>query len=400
MEEYRDNNNDGVVDVKYTNTLDANGHVIEQAKDVNNDGVVDKVERYTLDAQGRPEFIYVDNGANNVVDRIEGVTRNANGHIIQRDYYIGDTITTTPNAVRTYEVDANGQVLKEFNDSNADGQVDSIVSYVKDVYGLNVEVQTDTNADGAVDRLTTYTYDTNGNVLSYQGGDTVKHELNELGFPTVSHVFDTSGKTALYDMYKTYNNLNQLVRVVYDYNFNGPEDDKYYENYKYDSVYGYLERTWGTNFQGDVSGPEIYHRDGLGNLLYVQYSSGGTEELTTPIYAMSFGIWNGAGALDHTEDFTTWTPERLNEFQNGLSLLMLSNDSASTTITLDKNVIDKMAASSLTITGDNHDTVILKGLTASDNTSTTSEHNIYTFTADDGSAYELKIENDINVVFS
>jgi YD repeat-containing protein len=113
----------------------------------------------------------------------------------------------------TYTYDANGNVLSEEGDHNADGTVDSRTTYTYDANGNLLSEEWDGNADGTVHRRVTYTYDADGNLLTYESDSGADGTVDE----RYTYTYDANGNllTEEHD-YGADGTVDQRRRYTYD----------------------------------------------------------------------------------------------------------------------------------------------------------------------------------------
>ncbi|MCP4488050.1 MAG: hypothetical protein GY820_12130 [Gammaproteobacteria bacterium] len=102
----------------------------------------------------------------------------------------------SPDNIRTYTYDANGNLLTESYDDDADGSLDSIDTYTYDANSNLLTESYDDDADGSSDGIETYTYDTNGNRLTYSYDMNGDGSLDEI--KTYTYTYDANGNILTY----------------------------------------------------------------------------------------------------------------------------------------------------------------------------------------------------------
>lgn len=170
ISEFKDNNVDGIYEVRESKVLNANGKVVETQLDYTNDGKVDKVTENTLNAKGeviKSEYYNQAGDGTKTYTGKDEYTLDSNGYQIAKSKYAASGVLLS---TETYKNDTNGKILEKRVDTNADGLVDKTY-----VYNLDP-------TNGQVSRKTVYSGD-------YKEGISLAEKYtvygrNELGYVT------------------------------------------------------------------------------------------------------------------------------------------------------------------------------------------------------------------------
>ena len=364
-----------------------------------------------MNALGQISKKYIDATNDGTVDKVEVYTRNPNGDITETKVYLGKTADGLPGSIIRYEYDNNGRVVKNLKDTDANGTYNSIEKVTRDVYGNALKIESDSNGDGTYESAKLYTYDSQGKQLTYvvdktnngktQDDTSYEYEFDSQGRISISHV---TTPTSSYDTINHYDGSNRLVRQEFDYKKDGFGVGDAAEVREFNNL-DYITKIYRESYEGVKGTITTYDRSANGEvtLSYLDYTHSNPKAGNQ----LHFGWWGGVNTVNHQEDMTNWSNEKLQKFGKSLSQIQLSDPSYISELTLDKATIEKIAfkptsgtSLNLRINGDSTDTVTLKH--ASDftkaDTSNVAGFDKYTYTDSAGETQNLYIDSDIHVV--
>lgn len=161
-----------------------------------------------------------------------------------------------------------------------------------------------------------------------------------------------------YHKWITFDEYNREAELKQDNDGDGvvsSSTDQIIKYISYDSVWG--DKKLITEIYDGSSKLTSYNThqyDALGNLTLKQAFWGQKNEVDV----LEFGEWGGFYTTNHTEDLTKWSETELTKL-NGLRYVVLSSPAFSSTLILNKGVLEKIAPQKevLIIRGDATDTV-------------------------------------------
>ena len=452
--------------------LNSAGYITQTETDVTNDGKVDKVTLYTLDVHGNvlQKLDYnrsydVQGIATDTLVQKEVYGLNSLGNTVSMTRYMGTN--TTPTVIETYELNALGQSTKALIDNYGDNVIDRAEIYTLDANGYRTKMENDIGNDGSINSNTIYHRDAIGRVvesITTEGSSVSRtvYELDNYGNSLVTKTYAGSSKIPNGIYTRTYNALSQVDTLVYDRTGNGltRDDTKYtytYDEqgrkdvevryraindqklrtvfYKYDDNNLVIERFEDLDGNGIIDSERdlknyLSHdsiwfvvnrevatdgKDAPIRTTYLEHNDSGIVVRSLidtgskgNIDRLDFGTLGGDYTVNHQENFTQWSIDRLTRIK-GLNQIVLSNTNYQTEITLDQATIGKIAptgtvsstASALTISGDTTDTVNLEGSGFTKLTTTytngTDTFDMYSTTVNN-TTYTLFIDNDVNTI--
>ncbi len=452
--------------------MDSAGYTIQTETDVTNDGSIDKVSTYTLNEKGNilQKLDYnrsydVQGIATDTLVQKEVYGLNSLGNTVSMTRYMGTN--TTPTVIETYEVNALGQRTKALIDNYGDNIIDRAEIYTLDTNGYRTKMENDVGNDGSINSNTIYHRDAIGRVvesITTEGSSVSRtvYQLDNYGNHLVTKTYAGSSEIPNGIYTRTYNALNQVDTLVYDRTGNGltSDDTKYtytYDEqgrkdvevryraindqklrtifYKYDDNNLTIERFEDLDGNGIIDSERdlknyLSHdsiwfvvnrevatdgKDAPIRTTYLEHNDSGIVVRSLidtgsngNIDRLDFGTLGGDYTVNHQENFTQWSTDRLTRIK-GLNQIVLSNMNYQTEITLDQATIGKISpagtvsstTSTLTISGDTTDTVNLEGsgftkLTTT-HTNGTNTFDMYSTTVNN-TTYTLFIDNDVNII--
>lgn len=409
-DEYIDYTSDGTNDRHIVYTRDVNGKVIKQETDYTNDGSIEQVITYELDALGQQEVAYFDNNNDGSVDRTEYYTRDANGYILKTEYDTdGDQIIDSHTK---YVNDALGRVTKKNSDADNTGKNISSETYTLNAYGFKAVIEMDTDGDSAIDKTDVNTFDSFGNLIKIErdltnngltnDDTTIEYTYNTQGYRSSVLITNSLTKTVIAKEEYAYSKDSDLIKEALIDNTN----DGLYTNEldrrivkTYDDTWQLIETETTYNGLGTLLNTVVYERNNVGIPIrtYRDVNNDGSVQI------LFYGDAQGKNTVSFQDDLRTWSSEMLTTYK-GLPRIIMSDESASTTLILDKEVVKKLQTTSLLIQGEKTDTVNLADFSQSEklNASPVSEYgqlfNQYQFT-DGSNTYTVLIDTDVVVTF-
>jgi YD repeat-containing protein len=134
-----------------------------------------------------PGTISNDTNGDGEPNSIHTYTYDADGNLLTESFDSdGDG---EPNRIFTYTYDVDGNKLTFSFDSDGDGEPNNIYTYTYDVNGNKLTTTSDRDGDGEPNRITTYTYDADGNLLTYSVDSNADGEPNSI----TTYTYDTDG---------------------------------------------------------------------------------------------------------------------------------------------------------------------------------------------------------------
>ena len=184
-------------------------------------------------------------------------------------------------------------------DSNVDGDADSITTYTYDADGNQLTESEDTNGDGDADSITTYTYDTDGNQLTKSedtngdgGADSIKiYAYDADGNQLTRSRDENADDNAIEYLNRTYNSDGNLLGGSEDYDADGTAD--FIETYTYDANGIMLTSSYCEPDERDFCQTETYTYDADGNRVRESLDTNGdgvANRITTDTYDAD-GSW-------------------------------------------------------------------------------------------------------------
>ena len=199
-----------------------------------------------------------DSNVDGDADSITTFTYDDNGNKLTKS--IDNDADGEANEISTYTYDTDGNNLAASYDTDADGEANAIHIYTYDTDGNNLATSYDTDADGEANRITIYTYDTDGNNLAASYDTDADGEANEIS----TYTYDTDG--------------NRLTR---GYDSNGDGEANEVNTYTYDTDGNRLTRGYDSNGDGEPNTIRIYTYDTDGNNLATSYDTDADGEPNT-----------------------------------------------------------------------------------------------------------------------
>ncbi|MFA9489561.1 MULTISPECIES: hypothetical protein [unclassified Mannheimia] len=344
-------------------------------------------------------------------ERVESYQYDSYGNLIDtKTDVLGDNISV--NAIRTSERDLYGRD-KFIRNYQADGTLTNKVEHVYNEYSqlakqvnYSSEAQVANNLIYTRDefgRVATAWEDRNGNnvwdigdvKLEHTYADSITHNLASRVLTQVT----SNGETKVTNIY-TYDELNRNIASFADRNNNGRFDsDEIMEKLSY--IGETSSRDTAKNYRGDtlISIYKFMYQDAEAGGNYIGYLDTNAKNETTIRYGFNA---NRSTKDDYTSD--NWSTF-LDNAKGKVVEIILTNNLAKTDITLDKDVVAKLAKNQmLRISGDATDTVRLKDdteFTKLDTTVKAGKNEYYQYSTEgDGQTYTLQIDTDINVVLA
>jgi hypothetical protein len=200
---------------------------------------------------------------------------------------------SSPNSIRLYTYDANGNRLTYSTDTNGDSSPNEITTYTYDASGNRLTYSDDSNGDSSPDRISTYTYDANGNQLtrSYDSnGDSSPNEITTSTYDAngnqLTYSDDSNGDSSPNSI-RTYTYDDNGNRLTDSNDSNGDSSPDRIRTYTYDANGNQLTNSYDSN--GDSSPDRIITStyDTNGNQLTSSYDSNGDSSpnrITTYTY--------------------------------------------------------------------------------------------------------------------
>ncbi len=216
----------------------------------------------------------------------------------------------TQNLISTGFIKKPGQALNHFyqaqeishsfkarastsEDSNVDGDADSITTYTYDADGNQLTESEYTNGDGDADSITTYTYDTDGNQLTKSedtngdgGADSIKiYAYDADGNQLTRSRDENADDNAIEYLNRTYNSDGNLLGGSEDYDADGTAD--FIETYTYDANGIMLTSSYCEPDERDFCQTETYTYDADGNRVRESLDTNGdsvANRITTYTY--------------------------------------------------------------------------------------------------------------------
>lgn len=142
-----------------------------------------------------------------------------------------DNADGTPNSISTFSYDASGNLLAESYDRDMDGNPDNISTFSYDSNGNKLTGSYDSNADGTPTNTTTYTYDANGNML------TESTNWNDYPEYIRNYIYDADGNML----------IDKNTSYVYDNNWNLTGSNNKTYTYTYDANGNRLTNSYDLN---------------------------------------------------------------------------------------------------------------------------------------------------------
>jgi hypothetical protein len=245
--------------------------VATDSYDSNADSSPDRIKTYTYDANGNQLTESTDSNADSSPDSIRTYTYDANGN---RLTYSTDTNgDSSPNEITTYTYDANGNRLTYSDDSNGDSSPDRISTYTYDANGNQLTNSNDTNGDSSPNSITTYTYDANGNQL------TMSDDSNGDSSPNLirTYTYDANGNRLTYsDDTNGDSSPNSITTLTFDANgnpltestdSNGDSSPNSIRTYTYDANGNTLTESTDSNGDSSPNSIRTFTYDANGNRL-------------------------------------------------------------------------------------------------------------------------------------
>ncbi len=156
--ERTDRDADGTIDAETLFDYDGYGNLRWSEYDANLDGDVDELHEYSYDKRNRL-----------VEERVFTVDTQSPDTVISYQYDVDDRITSKLEERAStmhvswfeisYEYDGVGNLLNEFIDFGADGEMDQVIAYSYAASGLDLK-ELDRGVDGEIDESTHHAYDT------------------------------------------------------------------------------------------------------------------------------------------------------------------------------------------------------------------------------------------------
>ena len=136
-----------------------------------------------------------------------------------------------PDSISTFSHDASGNMLTESYDRDVDGAPNSISTFSYDSSGNKLTFSYDSNADGIPTNTTTYTYDANGNIVT--------ESTNRNDYPEYirNYIYDADGNML----------IDQKISYVYDSNWNLLSSNGTTYTYTYDVNGNRLTNSYDSN---------------------------------------------------------------------------------------------------------------------------------------------------------
>ncbi|QLB43418.1 RHS repeat protein [Mannheimia pernigra] len=434
----RDNNIDGTYDYREAYTLDPNGKVTQKEIDLTNDGQFDKKEEYTKEADGglvQTHFYNLVDGKE-VLTKIEDYELNANN---QRTKLSLDTLGDgSINAITRYDLDALGRIEKAYFDTEGDGNADRVESYTKDANGDNLRVEI-SNTAGEIQVVRTYERNSLGQVIKYEidnGNDGIIDQRfeyardeygNETGYKLYSYNSEKKALELTQTVNRVFNELNQIhitsasytdptrnYQAVYKYDDFGRRISETYtgaNNYIWEYTYyddGKVQSRQDKTLDGKPTSKTVYLDyyqafESVANNME-NYNTNGVLTLKSRFLineggqvvsslldnpnngngdgweSFLFGNRSAVTNFNISQDFTTWSTEKLAELGTSLSLIRMGNGGVSE-LTLNAEVVAKISNGDLRVQGasDKNDVLNLSGFKKA-SSSSVKGYNLYTAT--------------------
>lgn len=278
--------------------------ILEETENDYDGRIVHKIS-YSYDDYGRRLNIsnqYFNNSE--LEDNISSYIYDEKGNLLSDGFSSGGQL----KRLYSYEYDAYGNRVIYRNDSNGDGNIDSIVQLSYDELGQLLEVKLDTNVDvssdnvaeiistntydswgnklsyfyesGGIEQQAFYRYDSSNNLLEYKFDSTGDGEPNKIGIYAydpkgnlITEKLDETGNNSFDEItYYTYSDKNKILTITHD--FDGDEIDDQKLINVYDTL-GKLLSSSRFNGDGYLNAHDSYVYDEQGNQLSFNHDSNG-----------------------------------------------------------------------------------------------------------------------------
>ncbi|MFA9489563.1 hypothetical protein [Mannheimia sp. E16BA] len=373
-------------------------------------------DKYTYDTYNRTatrEFDADFSEGKDGAERIENYTYDNYGRLIEtKEDILGDAIDVNSRMVRERDEFGRDKVIRNYQ---ADGTLIWKREYEYDEYGYITKF-TNYSSETNKSFINSYTRDEFGRVFTlwedknaneiFDVGD-LKQTLiyNQSINSNYAERIDESVSSKTHNFY-TYDELNRRVTSFRDKNGNKQVDgNEVFTKYSYIGETGITDVM--ENYRGGDKLEQLYE---VRKIIYQDAGISGSHiaALNENVTKAETTLYYGVSSLHYStkDDYTSekWRA-LLDNYENKIIQINLTNARASTDITVDNDVIAKISKNpTLRINGDGTDTVRLKDsseftkLEAKVNAGSNEFHQ-YTTTVE-GESYTLQIDTDINVVLA
>ena len=222
------------------------------------------------------------------------------------------------DSITTYTYDADGNQLTESEYTSGDGDADSITTYTYDTDGNQLTESEDTNGDGDADSIKIYTYDADGNQLTRSRDE-------------------NADDNAIEYRNRTYNSDGNLLGGSEDYDADGTAD--FIETYTYDANGIMLTGSYCESDDGDFCQTETFTYDADGNRVRESEDTNGdgvANRISTFTYDAD-GSWLTASYDDDNDGVTDSITTRTYDADGNILTLSYNNITYTYTYDADGN---------------------------------------------------------------
>lgn len=277
---------EGVLERRWEMGYDDNGFVNFRGIDDNGDGAFDTIERWTNDVRGNQLTREVDREGDGVTDRKEFSQYDEHNNLVR--FESDENMDGTMDRLDLFTYDDSQRILTTVYDRQGDGlEVDRLDYTYEDTDGGLLQTELlDWGVDGVIDRQTLRLYDADGHLLDEQWDDEADGTLES----HVSYEYDARGnKLAERSDFRTLEyEYDAQDRLVLETEWRDDDSIALIKTYEYTAESGGSRVDIYVDYDGDGGRDyaEAEHYDAVGNLLYHEVDSGadGTIDLVRTIF--------------------------------------------------------------------------------------------------------------------